>query len=211
MESKRKTSRIVFKYIEAPRPIPTDESRPQPPRDSLAHRAWVNSYQARTVRFDLPTSTSAASKSPASSMPSSQPTSTPCSPSAASPISSPGRAITTKALPSASKTYASCFPAIPAKASTEATNMITQQVASSPPFNGAFNQPLETLYTTTTTTITSKNGTIVKEHKLSSRHKLHLVKGATKWNGFRSPHCDYPQQKVGEKKVLASYSSGHAW
>lgn len=205
MTTKRRPSRIVYKYVEVPHETPVKEPKLQPPKESLASRAWANCYQPPSVHFDLPSPESTASASSASSTPSSRSASTSSSHSSASSASSHG-CTTTKLPPPVPKTRTYSSPAILTKSTTKPRNRETSHAVTPPPLARSSSRPVETSYTTTTTTITTNDGTFVKEHKVVSGHGFHDAKGAADWSGFRSPDWEYPlHKKVKEKKVLASY------
>lgn len=219
MTTKGRPSRtIVYKYVEVPQAPPTApaaEPTSQSPKESLAYHAWTNCYQPPTVHFDLPSPTSSSSSSTSSSRSdstsnlhssvsstsshglitkSSSPLTTPSAPPTEPSPPAP------KPPPPAPKTRAYSSPAILTKPSN---------ISTKPKPSG---HPIETSYTTTTTTITTKDGTFIKEHKIVSSHGFHDRKGAVDWSVFRSPDWEYPlQKKVKGKKVLASYPRCQAW
>ena len=208
MNTKSRPSRIVYRYVEDPQPIPVgppEESKPQPPKESVAYRVWTNCYQPPTVHFDLPSPISSASTSSNSST-------SPYRSGSTSSLHSSDRStfvhgFVTKPSPPATRPPPPISRAHPYSLPAALTKPKTIQTESSPLLSRSSTRPLETSYITTTTTITTKDGTVVEKHKVVSTHGFHDGKDAVDWSAFRSPDWGYPlHKKVKGKKVFASYS-----
>ncbi|KAJ4988477.1 hypothetical protein SVAN01_06094 [Stagonosporopsis vannaccii] len=217
MNTKRRPSRIIYKYVEVPRqPVTTrvEISTPESPKESLAYRAWVNCYQTSATQSEVPPSAQSASAARNSSASSSRSGSTSSSHSSRSPTSSRGGATSlsptrsspptaVKPLPPAPKTSAYSSPAILTKSSTEP--LTSSPPHFSPPARSA-SRPVEKSYTTTSSTYQIKDGAVVERYKVVSSQSFQDGKSTFKWPVVKVPDWAYPLHEMAKgKKVLASY------
>lgn len=207
---------IVYKYIEAPRPVSTNPitgPTSQSPEDSLAYRAWATCYQRPAVHLNLPCPTTMASTQPTSS------TSVSSSSFTSSLLSSPSsisfHGLTTqpspilgeaslphkrppllisKSPPSVPDARVCSSPAIltkPLNTSTKIPKILNEPKESRTtpsPRPRSFNHPIKTSYTKTTIkTITTKDSTFTKERKVVSSHGFRDKTGAVDWTISRGP------------------------
>lgn len=195
MNNKRRASRtIVYKYVEVPQAqsaTPLVEPTSQFPKDALAYRAWANCYQPPTVHFDVPTATSSTSSSTFTT----RSDSTSSLHSAASSTSSYGAISKLSSLKQTSpllvrppsqtlKTRAYSSPATLTKP-TRARPELTPGISPSP--SKPWGRSVETSYMTLSTTITTKDGAVVKARKIVSSHGYHSSNTSADWNLFRRP------------------------
>lgn len=216
MSTKKRPSRIIYKYVEVPRQpatTPVEESTPKLPEESLAYRAWVNCYQPPSGHSAHSTSSASSSRSRSTSGLHSTRSSTPSHGCATNPsLKRSSLPTTNTSAPPAQKSRSHSSPVLLTNFSTIPPAPLACSPKHTSPPTSPPSRPLKTSCTTTLSTYKRKDGAVITECRVVSSQGFQDGKSTADWPVFRSPDWAYPlRRRVKGKKVHASYPHCQQW